>query len=120
MLLFTYSVELGRVCPGRFWLCIRVAVHTAVAGPSTGSHQQKKQITKKSLGCDLSSVEFLRLGTCGGLGVPGGTVVITKEGYDARLRPGFEHVALGEVYLVRTPQQHNKALADAWSRALFL
>jgi len=47
-------------------------------------------------GVDLSDVEFVRLGTSGGVGVTPGTVVITNEAYDSRLQSGWEFVALGE------------------------
>lgn len=35
---------------------------------------------------------FIRIGTCGGIGVEGGTVVITEEAVDGLLRNTFEVV----------------------------
>merc|ERR1712062_207911 len=43
-----------------------------------------------------SGVKFLRMGTCGGLGVEPGTLILTKSGYDACLEKGIEIVALGQ------------------------
>jgi uridine phosphorylase len=43
-----------------------------------------------------SGVKFLRMGTCGGLGVEPGTLVLTRSGYDACLEKGIEIVALGQ------------------------
>ena len=40
---------------------------------------------------------FIRLGTCGGIGLPPGTVVVTKEALDGRLRPYLDTIILGEV-----------------------
>lgn len=36
---------------------------------------------------------FIRIGTCGGIGIDGGTVVITEEAYDGQLRPSHEFVS---------------------------
>eukprot|EP00929_Paragymnodinium_shiwhaense_P100089 TRINITY_DN6213_c0_g1_i1.p1 TRINITY_DN6213_c0_g1~~TRINITY_DN6213_c0_g1_i1.p1 ORF type:complete len:339 (-),score=99.46 TRINITY_DN6213_c0_g1_i1:218-1234(-) len=47
-------------------------------------------------GCPMESMEFVRMGTSGGIGVDPGTVVISKEGFDSCLLPGFEHVSLGK------------------------
>jgi len=38
---------------------------------------------------------MIRLGTSGGVGVPGGTVVLAEQGMDACLQFGYEHIALG-------------------------
>lgn len=35
---------------------------------------------------------FFRIGTCGGVGVDGGTVVISEEAVDEMLNPYFEQV----------------------------
>ena len=40
---------------------------------------------------------FIRLGTCGGIDLPPGTVVVTKEALDGRLRPYLDTIVLGEV-----------------------
>lgn len=37
-------------------------------------------------------VEFFRLGTCGGIGLDPGTVVVTTEALNGELRPIFEQV----------------------------
>lgn len=36
---------------------------------------------------------FMRIGTCGGIGVEGGTVVITEDAYDGLLRNSYELVS---------------------------
>lgn len=36
---------------------------------------------------------FIRIGTCGGIGIDGGTVIISEEAYDAQLRPSHEFVS---------------------------
>jgi uridine phosphorylase len=36
---------------------------------------------------------FFRIGTCGGVGVEGGTVVITEEAVDDMLNPYYEQVS---------------------------
>ena len=35
---------------------------------------------------------FIRIGTCGGIGLEPGTVVITEEAYDGQLRPLLDTV----------------------------
>ena len=35
---------------------------------------------------------FCRIGTCGGIGLPPGTVVVTEEAVDGRLRPFLDTV----------------------------
>lgn len=45
-------------------------------------------------GC--TDVTFIRLGTCGGIGLPGGTLVITEEAVDGLLRPYLELHVLGK------------------------
>mmetsp|Transcript_29288 Transcript_29288/g.45850 ORF Transcript_29288/g.45850 Transcript_29288/m.45850 type:complete len:305 (+) Transcript_29288:45-959(+) len=44
---------------------------------------------------DLEKVSVIRLGTSGGVGVPGGTVVLAEQGMDACLQLGYERIALG-------------------------
>eukprot|EP00397_Hematodinium_sp_SG-2012_P069276 GEMP01117848.1.p1 GENE.GEMP01117848.1~~GEMP01117848.1.p1 ORF type:complete len:168 (+),score=20.60 GEMP01117848.1:49-552(+) len=38
---------------------------------------------------DLKNIDFIRLGTSGGLGTAGGHVVVAEEALDATLQPGF-------------------------------
>jgi uridine phosphorylase len=45
---------------------------------------------------EAKNVRFLRMGTCGGLGVKPGTLILTKSGYDGCLEPGIEFIALGQ------------------------
>uniref|UniRef100_A0A182QKN0 Uridine phosphorylase n=1 Tax=Anopheles farauti TaxID=69004 RepID=A0A182QKN0_9DIPT len=40
---------------------------------------------------------FMRIGTCGGIGVEGGTVVITENAYDGLLRNSYELAILGKI-----------------------
>lgn len=35
---------------------------------------------------------FIRIGTCGGIGIEGGTVVVSNEGVDGQLRNTYEMV----------------------------
>ena len=42
---------------------------------------------------------FFRIGTCGGVGLTGGTVVVTEEAVDGRLLPVHENVRLPKLYL---------------------
>lgn len=35
---------------------------------------------------------FIRIGTCGGIGIEGGTVVVSSEGVDGQLRNTYEMV----------------------------
>jgi len=46
-------------------------------------------------GCDFNKLKFVRLGTCGGLGLPGGDVCLTLKGCDAELNFGWEGVSCG-------------------------
>ena len=39
---------------------------------------------------------FFRIGTCGGVGHPAGTIVITKEAVDGRLLPVHENVRFND------------------------
>ena len=39
-----------------------------------------------------TDVTFFRLGTCGGLGLEPGTVVITTEALNGELKPNYEQV----------------------------
>lgn len=52
---------------------------------------------------------FIRIGTCGGIGVEGGTVVITEEAVDGQLRNVYELSILGN--LVQRPAKLDKKLA---------
>jgi len=49
---------------------------------------------------------FVRMGTSGGLGADPGNVIITKEGYDATLEPGYEVTSCGK-------KRRYPAVADA-------
>ncbi|CAG2174441.1 unnamed protein product, partial [Oppiella nova] len=44
-----------------------------------------------------TNVIFLRIGTCGGIGVDQGTVIITEKAVDGLLRPFYELYILGKV-----------------------
>lgn len=52
---------------------------------------------------------FIRIGTCGGVGVEGGTVVITEEAVDGLLRNTYELSILGK--LVQRPAKLDRKLA---------
>lgn len=57
-------------------------------------------------GCE--DVSFIRVGTSGGYGVEGGTVVVTEEALDGQLRPQYDLVKLGQVHSY--PTKANEAL----------
>ncbi|KRF83442.1 uridine phosphorylase 1 isoform X1 [Drosophila virilis] len=52
---------------------------------------------------------FIRIGTCGGIGVDGGTVIITEDALDGHLRNSHEFTILGET--VHRPAKLDKKLA---------
>ncbi|XP_015524352.1 uridine phosphorylase 1 isoform X1 [Neodiprion pinetum] len=52
---------------------------------------------------------FFRIGTCGGIGLEGGTVVISEEAVDGLLRPFLELPVLGK--MVHRPSKLDKHLA---------
>ncbi|XP_052864723.1 uridine phosphorylase 1 isoform X3 [Anopheles cruzii] len=52
---------------------------------------------------------FIRIGTCGGIGVEGGTVVVTEDAYDGLLRNSYELAILGRI--VHRPAVLDKKLA---------
>jgi uridine phosphorylase len=53
----------------------------------------------------LSDCQFFRLGTCGGLGVEPGTVVVTTQSVNGKMEPTHETVILGR-------SVHRPALSD--------
>jgi len=53
---------------------------------------------------------FFRLGTCGGIGLDGGNLVITEEAVDGLMRPFLELPVLGK--LVQRPALLDKSLAE--------
>ncbi|KAK7866505.1 hypothetical protein R5R35_014367 [Gryllus longicercus] len=52
---------------------------------------------------------FFRIGTCGGIGIEGGTVVISEDAVDGLLRPTLELPVLGK--LLQRPAKLDKKLA---------
>jgi len=46
---------------------------------------------------ELKIPSFFRIGTCGGIGLPPGTVVVTEEAVDGRVRPVLDTIILGKV-----------------------
>uniref|UniRef100_A0A6P4FE71 uridine phosphorylase n=1 Tax=Drosophila rhopaloa TaxID=1041015 RepID=A0A6P4FE71_DRORH len=52
---------------------------------------------------------FIRIGTCGGVGVDGGTVIITEDALDGQLRNSHEFTILGET--IHRPAKLDKKLA---------
>ncbi|MBI5412353.1 uridine phosphorylase [Candidatus Peregrinibacteria bacterium] len=51
-------------------------------------------------GCQ--DVQFIRVGTSGGVGVEPGTVIVAEEGLNGKLQLAFEQVELGETYSYQT------------------
>lgn len=41
---------------------------------------------------------FIRIGTCGGIGIEGGTVIVSNEGVDGQLRSVHEMVTNGKIF----------------------
>ncbi len=60
-------------------------------------------------GCD--DPDFIRIGTSGGLGVEGGTVIITEEALNGNIEPYYELAVLGET--VRHPTKLDTKLNQA-------
>jgi len=58
---------------------------------------------------------FIRMGTSGGLGAEPGTVIITKEAYDATCEPGYEVVSCGKK--VRYGAKADEMLNEEFIRA---
>jgi len=54
------------------------------------------EITKLLERANASDVTYIRLGTCGGLSVEPGTVVITDRVFDGSLEPCFRNYVLGK------------------------
>ncbi|EDW80671.1 uncharacterized protein Dwil_GK11445, isoform A [Drosophila willistoni] len=52
---------------------------------------------------------FIRIGTCGGIGVEGGTVIITEDALDGQLRNSHEFTILGQT--IHRPAKLDKKLA---------
>lgn len=52
---------------------------------------------------------FFRIGTCGGIGIEGGTVVVSKEGIDGCLKNTYEVAVLGKI--VSRPAKLDQKLA---------
>jgi len=44
---------------------------------------------------DLEKIDFIRIGTSGGIGVPGGTIALTSESLDGTLQPGYVQTSCG-------------------------
>jgi len=49
---------------------------------------------------------FFRIGTCGGVGYEGGTVVISEEAVDERMRPSMELVSEEKNFLSRRERKN--------------
>lgn len=45
---------------------------------------------------------FIRIGTCGGIGLEGGTVVISEEAVDGMLKPYFEVVNISFLIILNS------------------
>jgi len=71
-----------------------LTVNHGMGGPSTSILMH--ELFKLLHYAEAKNVRFLRMGTCGGLGVKPGTLILTKSGYDGCLEPGIEFIALGQ------------------------
>jgi len=54
------------------------------------------EMTKMLNAAGATDVTYIRIGTSGGLGVPGGTVVVTRRPLNGFLRPEYDLISLGE------------------------
>lgn len=57
----------------------------------------------KLLGRAGADPVFMRLGTCGGLGIPAGTCVVTNQCLNSTLQPDFHLVILGKEHRLSSP-----------------
>ncbi|XP_054711527.1 uridine phosphorylase 1-like [Uloborus diversus] len=76
------------------------------------------EIIKLMYHARCTDVTFLRIGTCGGIGIPGGSLVITDEAVDGMLKPYLTIDILGKpvtrpAVLDKDVADELKALADA-------
>lgn len=60
-------------------------------------------------GCE--DVTFFRVGTCGGLGVRPGTLVVTEEAVDGLFRPEYRQLILGKE-VIRSTKCHEQIIKD--------
>jgi uridine phosphorylase len=60
---------------------------------------------------ECSDVTFFRIGTCGGIGVPPGTVILTETAVDGIFRPEYRQYILGKE-VVRPAKCHQQVHAD--------
>lgn len=60
---------------------------------------------------ECKDVTFFRVGTCGGLGVEPGTLVITEESVDGLFRPEYRQLILGKE-IIRSTQCDEKVIKD--------
>ncbi len=67
------------------------------------------EVTKLLEYAGCTDVKFIRIGTSGGLGVKGGTVVVTEDAINAKLEPTHTKTMLGQDYTY--PTQLDRQLA---------
>jgi len=60
---------------------------------------------------------FIRIGTCGGIGYEGGTVIISEEAVDEMMKPYMELVSLG---FIKSAQKKEVKIRYKFYKALFL
>ncbi len=72
------------------------------------------EITKMLQYAGCEDVTYLRIGTSGGVGVEGGTVVVTEEGLDGELKPELTSIQLGKrrTYPAQTNAELNAELVE--------
>jgi len=69
------------------------------------------EITKLLNFVGAKAFTYMRVGTCGGIGVPAGKIVSTIQAYNGSLEPFYEVHAFGKKY--RRPCVFSKAVSDA-------
>lgn len=67
------------------------------------------EITKLLYHAKVKDVNFMRIGTSGGVGVNGGTVVVTTEGVNGKLESCYEHLIMGKV--IKRPTSLDEGLS---------
>ena len=54
-------------------------------------------VPQKTVTCMWLHLNYYRIGTCGGIGLPPGTVVVTEEAVDGRVRPVLDTVQTTDI-----------------------
>lgn len=69
------------------------------------------EVTKLLKHAGAKDVTYIRVGTSGGVGLPGGTIVVTERPLNGYLEPYYDLVSLGK--LIKRPAELDKGVRDA-------